>query len=321
MSDPTAAGGGERRVLEVRARTVDEAVARGLVRLGGLSRNEVNIEVLSEGRSGLLGFGSEEAVVRLTVLRPGEKADEAPTTAAPASAPPARPAERAAPVSSAPPAAPVVAESAPPASAEAPPAVQLPAVPPPVPPVTPVAASAPRGTAPTTPAGPVDLAQAEAVAIETTAALLGLMGFEDVTVEPADGLIPTDVEDSESLVLCIRGKGTQRLLHDDAEPLNALQFLVRLVVSRRVEGWVSVLLDVDGDRARRVQELLQLADQSAELVARGGRPVALPPMSAYERRVVHLALKDHPVVATQSIGSGDYRKVTVRLREQLLPEL
>jgi spoIIIJ-associated protein len=69
-----------------------------------------------------------------------------------------------------------------------------------------------------------------------------------------------------------------------------------------------------------VQELLQLAGQSADLVQREGRPVALPPMSAYERRVVHLALKDHPAVATQSIGSGDYRKVTVRLRDQLLPE-
>ncbi len=93
MSNGTAAGGGgERRVLEVQARTVDEAVARGLVRLGGLSRSEVKIEVLSEGRSGLLGFGAEEATVRLTVLKPGDRAADVAEAPAPAEAAPVDPA-------------------------------------------------------------------------------------------------------------------------------------------------------------------------------------------------------------------------------------
>ncbi len=154
---------------------------------------------------------------------------------------------------------------------------------------------------------------------EVTLTMLRLLGFDDASVEPSDALLPSNVDDADSLVLCIRGRDTDRLLANDAESLNALQFLVRLVVSRRVEGWVSVLLDVNGDRARRVQELLQLATQSAVLVEQEGRPVALPPMSAYERRVVHLALRNHATVATQSIGSGEYRKVTVRLKDQLLP--
>jgi spoIIIJ-associated protein len=64
-----------------------------------------------------------------------------------------------------------------------------------------------------------------------------------------------------------------------------------------------------------------MAKQSATLVEREGRPVSLPPMSAYERRVVHIVLKDHPVVATQSIGTGEVRKVTVRRLDQMLPEL
>jgi spoIIIJ-associated protein len=81
---------------------------------------------------------------------------------------------------------------------------------------------------------------------------------------------------------------------------------------------MTLLLDVTGDRARRGKELFQLAEQSAELVEREGRPVSLPPMTPYERRVVHLALRNHETVATQSIGTGDSRKVTVRLKGQML---
>jgi spoIIIJ-associated protein len=306
MNEVTSVGDDGRRVLEVRARTVDEAVARGLVRLGGLSRNEVDIDVLSEGRPGLLGFGAEEALVRLTVLRPGERPADRPS---PAPAEPAAPAER---------------PAEPPAEAPAAPPVRAREEAVPEAPAEPRAEStAPAATMPAAraaAAGPADLDAALTVAAEVTLAMLGLLGLEQATVERSDALLPSDVEDAQSLVLGIHGPGTDRLLANDSEGLNALQFLVRLVVSRRLEGWVSVLLDVEGDRARRVQELLALADQSATLVAREGRPVALPPMSAYERRVVHLALRDHPEVATQSIGSGDYRKVTVRRRDQLLPE-
>jgi spoIIIJ-associated protein len=147
------------------------------------------------------------------------------------------------------------------------------------------------------------------------------MGFAEAVVERSDALLPSDVDDSPSLVLCLRGQGTERLLAHDGEALNALQFLVRLIVSRRLDSWVSVLLDVGGGRARRAKELLQMAQQAAQLVDREGRPVALPPMTAYDRRVVHLVLKDHPTVITQSIGTGEYRKVTVRRRDQLLPEV
>ncbi|MBK6770463.1 MAG: hypothetical protein IPG72_15905 [Ardenticatenales bacterium] len=128
-------------------------------------------------------------------------------------------------------------------------------------------------------------------------------------------------DDIGSAVLCIRGRGTERLLNEDSAALNALQFVTRLIVSRSANAWCNVLLDVDGDRRRRVKELLALASQSAELVESGGKPVSLPPMGAYERRVVHLALRDHATVATQSIGNGTYRKVTVRRRDQMLPDM
>lgn len=331
MSEPKAPNkpksGGARGAVEVTARTVDEAIARGLVRLGGLSRSEVQIDVLREGRAGLLGFGAEDAQVRLTPLAPGAAAPAAPAReAGPAPVAPAPPSEA--------PAADAAAEerrgrrrrrgrdgseadevaggAAPLDAVAAPPADRAAVPPPPA-----VAAPIPVAMTPL-----AEGADVSAAAAETALELIRLMGYADATIEVEDSLLP-DGEDDDigSAVLCIRGRGTDRLLHDDSAPLNALQFVTRLIVSRRANTWCSVLLDVDGDRRRRVKDLLALANESAELVESGGKPVSLPPMGAYERRVVHLALRDHPLVATQSIGTGGYRKVTVRRRDQMLPEL
>jgi spoIIIJ-associated protein len=281
MNSPNPADEGGRRVVEVEARTVDEAVARGLVRLGGLSRNEVDIEVLDEGRSGLLGFGSTPVRVRLTEL---------PRGGTPVLEPVRKPATGAA------------GENPPPAA------------------VTDQSAAPMAPPAPTLPPA-AEPAAIEAVAREVVGTMLGLLGYEDLSFDAQTTLLPEAIEGEESLVLSIQGSGTDRLLADEARPLNALQFLSRLIVSRRTAHWANLLLDVGGDRARRMRELYQLAEQSAELVERDGRAVSLPPMTPYERRVVHLALRNHPSVATQSIGTGEGRKVTVRRKDQLLPEM
>lgn len=295
MNQPNVDDVGARRVIEVSARTVDEAVARGLVRLGGLSRAEVRIEVLNPGKGGVLGFGAEEALVRLTTLLPGEKPDDAglvPSTEVLSTEPPL-----------------------PPAAETAPPGVTV---------VEPGAPSEPALREPDRPEPPVPAAppgEIAAVAVEVVRDLLRLLGFEPIQITVAETLLPVPVEDEHSLVLSIQGPGTQSLMAHEASALDALQFVARLILNRRSHDWANLLLDVDGDRARRAKELYQLAEQSAALVMREGRPVSLPPMSPYERRVVHLALHDHPTVATQSIGAGPSRKVTVRRKDQLLPEL
>jgi spoIIIJ-associated protein len=285
-------------VVEVRARTVDEAVARGLVRLGGLSRSEVQIEVLSEGKGGLLGFGVEEASVRLTTLLPGERAEVKraeeelaavgePVEAPSRDEPDARQEEEA---------------SVAPAAAAAEPRESRP----------------PRERPARDDLAMPD-AEAEATVREYLERLLEMLGCQEISIERESTLLPVEIDDEESVVFSIRGGGTERLLRDEAQPLLALQFLVRLAATRLTNTWTNLLLDVNQDRKRRMKELFHLSEQSAELVEREGRPVSLPPMSPYERRVVHLALRDHETVATQSIGSGDTRKVTVRLKGQLLP--
>lgn len=306
------------RVVEVRARTVDEAVARGLVRLGGLSRSEVKIDVLSEGKGGLLGFGAEEAVVRLTVLAGAQEqsavasaeeraATDVPRPPAGAHVPPAAVEGPPEGVDTAERAAKAAAGRKEPGRAGG---------------RRPAAAAVP-GAAERVPVPDAAAVEAPEDVFRAAVALAGryleLLGFSDAVLERGGALLPLEVEEEPALVLNVRGTDTKRLLARDGRPLLALQFLVRLALNRETGTWVNLLLDVDGDRARRVKELFHLAEQSAELVDRDGRPVSLPPMTAYERRVVHLALRDHPVVITQSIGSGETRKVTVRLKGQLLP--
>ena len=72
-----------------------------------------------------------------------------------------------------------------------------------------------------------------------------------------------------------------------------------------------LVVDVDGFKARREQSLRRLARRMAEQAARTGHTAVLEPMSPYERRIVHIALREHPQVTTQSVGEGDRRKVTI----------
>jgi spoIIIJ-associated protein len=75
-----------------------------------------------------------------------------------------------------------------------------------------------------------------------------------------------------------------------------------------------IVLDVEGYRARREGQLRQLAQRMAAQAIEQGRTMTLEPMPANERRIIHLELRDHAQVTTESIGEGDHRKVTILLR-------
>jgi len=95
------------------------------------------------------------------------------------------------------------------------------------------------------------------------------------------------------------------------ETLRSLQFMTRLIVSRRIGVWPNLVVDVESYKVRREESLRALALRVADQVRKSRQPVALEPMPAHERRIVHLALRDHPSVTTQSVGEGDRRKVTI----------
>jgi len=140
--------------------------------------------------------------------------------------------------------------------------------------------------------------------------LLALLGMErpQVDVRRAE---PAADEKAPPLVLNVRGVGTEVLIGRRGKTLAALQHITRLIVGREVAGRVHLVVDVDGFKARRAKLLSRLAQRMAEQAVRTNRTVMLEPMPPHERRIIHLTLRDHPHVTTQSIGEEDRRKVTI----------
>ncbi len=120
-----------------------------------------------------------------------------------------------------------------------------------------------------------------------------------------------DEEGRKPVHIDIRGNDLGVLIGRRAEILNALQYVVNLIVSKQVEYWVQIVIDVEGYRARRERQLRQMAQRMADQAIRTGRRQVLEPMAAVERRIIHLELRNHPKVMTQSIGEEPSRKVTI----------
>jgi spoIIIJ-associated protein len=95
------------------------------------------------------------------------------------------------------------------------------------------------------------------------------------------------------------------------ETLGAIQFLTTLIVAKKVGKWGKILVDVEGYRSRREVTLRNLATRIASRVQETRQPMALEAMPANERRIVHLALQNHPAVTTASTGEGDERHVVI----------
>jgi predicted RNA-binding protein Jag len=114
-------------------------------------------------------------------------------------------------------------------------------------------------------------------------------------------------------ILNVQGQGRQinALIGRRGDTLAALQYLVRLMVSHKLQHRVNLIVDVDGYKARRAERLRSLAARMAEQAISEGRTVVLEPMPPHERRLIHIALRAHPNVSTKSIGEGESRKVTI----------
>ncbi len=282
----------ERRSVEARGKNVDEAIQKGLAQLG-VRREQVDIQVLTEGSRGILGIGAEDARVRLTVLAtpPAPPAPKAPP--APAPAPKATPSP-----------APEVSRPAPvPAPAPRPEPVAAPA-----PAAEPVAAAA-EAPAPAAPASAGDI---EDLAMTTVRDMLQQMGVKgEITIQPSP---PADEDESIAYLVDVRGSNLQGLIGKRGEVLDSIQYLTRLIVQHKTGHWVSIIVDVDGYRERRAETLRSTARQMADRVKRDGRSISLDPMPPYERRIIHLSLRNDPDVMTVSVGEGDGRKVTIRPR-------
>lgn len=140
--------------------------------------------------------------------------------------------------------------------------------------------------------------------------LLAMIGLEDIRVEVREAKAAPGERDIP-LVFDVRGPDVGVLIGRRGETLAALQHIARLIVGQETASRASFIVDVDGYKARREESLRRLAERLAEQAVRTNHRVVLEPMPPHERRIVHLTLRDHPQVTTESIGAGDRRKVTI----------
>lgn len=109
----------------------------------------------------------------------------------------------------------------------------------------------------------------------------------------------------------IRGNDLSVLIGRRSETLSAFQYIASLIVGKETQQFVQLTVDVEGFRDRREKQLIQMAKRMADQVSQSGRRQTLEPMPAGERRIIHIALRDHPDVKTESVGDDPYRKVTI----------
>jgi spoIIIJ-associated protein len=264
----------EKPTLEIIASTVEEALAQGLVQLG-LPAEAVSMEVLDAGTKGLFGLGGRQVRVRLTIKSDEEITSQEPT---PSASEPSRK-----PVPASPPPASGVSKKEP--------------------------EPKPKETAPSPVSeedvdvdGLLDLAE------ETVSKLLYHMNLQ---AQVSAHFEETDREDRRAIHVDVRGDDLSILIGRRSETLNAFQYIASLMVGKQVQQWVQLVVDVEGYRSRRERQLRQMARRMAEQVVKTGRRQVLEPMSANERRIIHLELREHPAVTTESVGEEPHRKVTI----------
>ena len=119
----------------------------------------------------------------------------------------------------------------------------------------------------------------------------------------------------QPLLVDVNGDDLGILIGRRGETLAALQYITRLIVSKELERPVAVVIDIEGYRARREQQLRRLARKMASQAADLDRTMELEPMPPNERRIIHVALRDNPAVTTESVGEGSNRKVTIIPKE------
>lgn len=147
------------------------------------------------------------------------------------------------------------------------------------------------------------------VAVEIVETLLAKMQIE-ATVGTALSE-PDDLTGEQIDIIEISGDDLGVLIGPRGDTLNTVQYLVRLMVSHRLHQRVNFVIDVQGYRQRRQQALASLANRMAKKVIQRGRPIGLEPMPPHERRVIHMTLREHDEVYTESSGEGNRRKVRI----------
>lgn len=150
----------------------------------------------------------------------------------------------------------------------------------------------------------VDLDQIADVAIETLQGILEHFNIGEVTIDEYEG-------DEGELILDITGDDLAVLIGRYGRTLDSLQFIVSAINYRKLGFRYPVVIDVEGYKSRQREKIESIAHSTARRAVSQGRSISMRPMTPYERRLVHIALKDDPKVETESEGEGSDRHVVV----------
>jgi spoIIIJ-associated protein len=132
-----------------------------------------------------------------------------------------------------------------------------------------------------------------------------LRGFDiEATIDEYEG-------DDGEIILDVVGGELAIMIGRHGRTLEAFQTLVSAITNRKIGRRYPVLVDVEGYRSRRKSKLEEMANNAADRARRTGREVRLRPMSSYERRVIHVALREDRRVSTASEGEDPFRRVVV----------
>jgi spoIIIJ-associated protein len=271
--------------VEATGATIQEAVDAGMKELGVENPSQVMVEVLQEPDKGIMGEGARPAIVRLLFMgvRPTD------TQNATAISRQHEPDETiiSSPVSS--------ADDEPFQISSPPPETQ----------VDPEQNDEPDGQF-----IPLEYAGEDAqVGREVLETLLDKMGYSaQVAIYKST---PTKGDNGPTWILNITGREVNRLIGRRGDTLSSLQYIMRLIVSRRLQRRANIVVDVEGYKSKRSNRLGNLAKRMADQAVKQGKTVSLEPMPPHERRIIHLTLRKRKDVTTKSVGDGDKRRVTI----------
>src|SRR5450432_2141539 len=128
-------------------------------------------------------------------------------------------------------------------------------------------------------------------------------------------------DDGERIILDAHGAESGLVIGKKGATLDALQYLINRIVSKKPSDGPGVVVDAEGYRGRREDALTDLAQRLAEKAVKTGRPVPVEPMNPHDRRIIHVALADHEGVRTESDGEGLFRRVVIFPRSRPTPSV
>lgn len=270
--------------FEIEAKTIDEAIEKAC-REFGVPREKLNIEIISEGTSGFLGFGQKKAKIRaglLSIDRALEEdffGEEAETVRR------EKPAE-------------TIRREKP---REMPKEKPIPREPEEIPlPVRPAAARAEEA-----PPAPATAVQDPEFARKARELLLGILVRMDLEY-------PVTVEETEDAIrLNIQGECSGLLIGKHGQNLDAIQYIVNKALHKGSNGGKPVVIDIEAYRKRREESLVTLAAKLGDKVKKTRKAVTVSNMNAHDRRIIHLALQNDSALVTKSRGEGEYRKIVI----------